>query len=148
MKKALTLFVALLISSLTMAQGQRPPHRPHFNPAEFKARVEAYITEHAHLCPDEAKRLFPLYHEMKQKQREAMGKVYKMRKNHKHPASDSDCTKAVETMMECNVEQAKIEANYYKKMCKVIPACKVFGVKMADDAFHREMLQEFGSKRK
>ena len=57
--------------------------------------------------------------------------------------NDDEYRDVLTEMGELNIEGAKIEAAYYKKMCKAVSAKKAYRIKMADDAFHREALRKF-----
>ena len=138
MKNTVTLMIATLLWVMpTLAQENK---RPHFNPEEFRARQENYITQKAELTAAEAEKAFPLFQEMKAKQFELMKKIQKL----KHKAQlekEDDFQDALTKMNELNIENAKLEANYYKKISKAVSAQKAYRIKMADDAFHREVLR-------
>ncbi|MBQ8969014.1 MAG: hypothetical protein IJ064_04705 [Bacteroidaceae bacterium] len=144
MKKALTFIIATLLWAMpTMAQENK---RPRFNLEEFKSQLEAYITQKAELTQTEAEKAFPLFMEMKAKQFELMKKIQKLRHREKEQLeSESDYQDALTKIGELNIENAKIEANYYKKISKAISAKKAYRIKKADDAFHREALQRFNN---
>lgn len=140
----MTFIIATLLWTMpTMAQENK---RPRFNQEEFKAQLEAYITQKAELTQTEAEKAFPLFMEMKAKQFELMKKIQKLRHQEKEQlGSESDYQEALTKMGELNIENAKIEANYYKKISKAVSAQKAYRIKKADDAFHREVLQRFNN---
>ena len=140
--KRLTTILAMALMLMSPVMAQQEGRRPRFNPEEFRARMEAYITQKAELTSAEAEKAFPLFLEMKSKQGEVMKKVQQLRHHRNEQLkSESDYEKALTKMGELNVEAAKIEATYYKKISKAVSAQKAYRIKMADDAFHREMLQ-------
>ena len=147
MKRAFTIIVATMLLTLTTwAQDNK---RPRFNPEEFKAKMEAFITQKAELTPAEAEKVFPIFEEMKNKQYEIMKKAQKLKhKSDDQFKDDEEYRDALAKMGELNIEMAKIETAYYKKMCKAVSAKKAYRIKMADDAFHREVLQRFNHKQK
>ena len=133
--------MALLLAVSATAQEQK---RSRFNPEEFKAKMEAYITQKAELTTAEAEKVLPIFLEMKDKQFEVMKKVQKLKqKREEQFENDKDYEEALEKMGELNIQGAKIEAAYYKKMCKAVSAKKAYRIKMADNAFHRDALQHF-----
>ncbi len=67
MKK--TTILLLLIVAAMQVSAQRK-----FDPARFRADLHRYITVEAALTQAEAEKFFPLYDEMKDKQRELQGK--------------------------------------------------------------------------
>lgn len=147
MKKIVTLLTAIVLLTLpTVAQDNK---RPRFNLEEFKTKMETYITQKAGLSQKEAEKAFPIFHEMKSKQFELMRKAQKIKsKRNNKLESEADFQNALTTLGEISVETAKIEMEYYKKMSKSISAQKAYRIKMADDAFHREILQHFEAQHK
>ena len=132
--------MAVLLTLPALAQQQS--RRPRFNPEEFRARMEAYITQKAELTQSDAERVFPIFQEMKNKQFEVMRKVQQQRhRGEEQLKSEEDYERALTTMGEAGIENAKIELIYYKKISKVVSAKKAYRIKLADDAFHREVLQ-------
>ncbi len=138
MKTLLTSIAMVLLLALP-AQAQ-DNKRPRFNPEEFKARMETYIAQKAELSPAESEKVFPIYHEMKAKQRDLMQQEYKLKRN---SIGDSEKAhqEALLKIVKLHKEAADIEETYYKKMFKAISAKKVYAIMRAEDAFHREMLQ-------
>lgn len=118
--------------------------RPRFSPEEFRARMEAFIAQRACLTQAECEKVFPIYHEMKEKQREIQRREHKLKYNTLKPENpEKDFQDALEKVAALHIEAAKIETTYYKRMCKVISPKKVYGIILAEDAFHRDMLQRF-----
>lgn len=140
MKRILTLFLIILSCALANAQDHRGPR---FNPQEYKEKLECYITQHACLTQAEAEKFFPLFLEMKMKQRDLMQKAQKLKRmNNCDNVSSKEYAERVNEIMDITVEAAKTAQTYYKKFCKVIPAEKVYKAMLADDSFHRDMLRK------
>ena len=57
------MMMAMLTSALAQPKGER------FDPQEFRAHLEGFISKEAGLTASEGKAFFPLFHEMKEKQR-------------------------------------------------------------------------------
>ena len=68
MKKTLMLF-SLLVFSITMMAQQNG--RGKFNPEEFKAKLESYVTAEVGFTQAEAQAFYPIFFEMKGKHRPA-----------------------------------------------------------------------------
>ena len=145
MKRIITIVVlTMLMMSPALAQENK---RPRFNPEEFKAKQETFITQKAELTQAEAEKAFPLFWEMKNKQFEVMKKIQKLK--YKTPLEDEDDYQdAMGKIGELNIDNAKIEASYYKKIGKTLSAQKAFRIRMADDAFHREVLRRANNSTK
>lgn len=140
MKRYATILVLALLTCLPTLAQQREGGRPQFNPEEFKTQMRNYIREKANLTQQEAEAVFPIYAEMKQKQMEYNGQI-RLLKMPFPPKDGNQCKEAVEQITVLSVKLAQLEKEYYAKMCKVIDAKKVYNIILAEDAFHREMLQ-------
>ena len=138
---AMTMFMVLV----AIAQDNK---LPRFNPEEFRAKLETYIAQKANLTQAECDKVFPIYRELKEKQRKLKTGEMKLKKNCAGYDNDKEFQEAIEDVAKLRIEAAKLEESYYKKMCKVIPAKKVYAITMAEDAFHREMLQRFNNKQR
>lgn len=143
MKKAI-LISLLLLAECAMVVAQ-PQQHGKFNPEEFKAKLEAYITGEAGFTQAEAQAFFPIYFEMKGKQRQLQRRIYRLKKN--APAADADDKEyalVVQKINDLGVEMAQLGVTYYKTMCKAVSPRKVYTAMLAEDQFHRKMLEEFG----
>lgn len=140
------LYVLTLCAGLSYAQHH---HRPHLSPEQFKAKLEQNISQRAGLTCDEAKVLFPIFHEMKEKQREMGKQLFRLKdKCLPNTSSDKECAERLSQIKHLQVQMAQTEEAYYRKMCKVVSAKKVYEVMRAEDEFHREMLSRFNHKKK
>lgn len=132
------MMMAMLTSAIAQPRGER------FSPKEFRAHLEEFISKEAGLTASEGKAIFPIFHEMKEKQFKAQDKIFRLKRNGPASnASDKEFANAIQKIKNLEVEKAETEEEYYKKMCKVIPARKVFLVMRAEDKFHRRMLNNF-----
>lgn len=139
---------ALLSATPMMAQQPQQPQRnqqarPQFNPEEFKKGLEAYIRERVGFTQAEADKVMPLYFEMKSKQMEINQSITRLKRSgipgpHSSNMNYKDVVAQINSL---NVELAKVEQNYYNKMCKIADAQKVLNLMLAEDAFHRDMLR-------
>ena len=137
MKRFLHVMLMLVITAgacLAQPGGQR------FSPEKFRADLERYITKEVGFTQSEAREFYPLYHEMKDKQRDLQHKVFELKKNMRPYASEKEFTNAVLRITSLNRQKAELEETYYKKMCKAVPAKKVYEAMLAEDRFHRQML--------
>ena len=144
MKKIIfTLLLLLAPCSLLLVNAQQ--QRGKFNPEEFKAKLESYVTAETGFTPAEAQAFYPIYHEMKDKQRNLQHKVFRIKKHAPDENADNkDFALAVQKIKDLNLEIAQLEVNYYKKMCNAVSPKKVYKAMCAEDKFHRKMLEEFG----
>ena len=135
MKKTIVLFVCLLVATVTMAQ--QPNQK--FSPEKFQADLEAYITKEAKLTDEEAKKFFPLFREMHQKQRGIYARMQKVGIG--KPADEKKCAAAIQERDKLDIELRQLSQNYHKKMMQVIPASKLYDVINAENGFHRQMMK-------
>ena len=138
-RKILFVLSLLLIGSIGVAA--QPKGKPQFNPDEFKQKLEQHIVQYAKLTPEEAAKFFPIFHEMKAKQHELQGQMFKLKKDKPSSnAADKDYQSAILSIKRLNIQMAEVEETYYKRMCKTIPAKKVYDAMNAEDAFYRRMM--------
>ena len=141
MKKTLLLFSLLVFSISMMAQ---QPQRGKFKPDEFKAKLEAFVTAEAGFTQSEAQAFYPIYFEMKGKQRGLQRQIFQLKKNAPQAGADQEYTIIIQKIKDLGVEMAKLEVTYYKKMYTVVSPQKVYKAMCAEDQFHRKMLEDFG----
>ena len=144
MKKIIfTLILLLAPCSLLLVNAQQ--QRGKFNPEEFKAKLESYVTSQAGFTQSEAQAFYPIYHEMKGKQRQLQRRIYRLKNNiPAENADDKEFALVIQKIKDLGVEIAQLEVNYYKKMCNVVSPQKVYKAMCAEDKFHRKMLEDFG----
>lgn len=142
MKRIFFLFSFVLLSLSAMASEEMQDQRPRFNPAEFVAKMEAYITQRACFTKEEAERFYPIFHEMKGKQRELIRKAQWLKRQGPQ-GGDKAYAETIAKITSLEIQVAKLSESYYKKMCKEVPAQKVWKAMQADDAFTRDMLNQF-----
>ena len=119
--------------------------RGKFNPQEFKAKLESYVTKEAGFTQNEAQAFYPIYFEMKGKQRGLQRKIFHLKQNAATAnTSDNDSAAPIQKIKDLGVETAKLEVTYYKKLCQVVSPQKVYKAMCAEDKFHRQMLEDFG----
>lgn len=134
--------VIMMMAMLTGTLAQPP--RGRFNPKEFRAHLEEYVSKEAGLTASEGKAFFPLFHEMKEKQRKIQDEIFRLKRNSPAcNANDKEFANAIQKIKNLEVEKAETEEEYYKKMCKAISARKVFLAMQAEDKFHRRMINNF-----
>ena len=148
MKKVLLLFILLM--SLTQASAQFG-NMPKFDPQQFQANMEQFITTEAALSPKQAEAFFPVYREMQKKQRVLFDQQRRLR--HIKPTDEAGCIKptdeagcreAIQKSDDCELQLKEVQLQYHKKFMKILPASKVYDVLRAEEKFHRQI---FGMNR-
>lgn len=145
MKRLILSLIVVVCAATLWAQPEPPQRQRHFDPVKFQQMVEEQLTKAADLTSEEAKAFFPLYKEMRGKQRELQKQMRELKRA--TPADEKDCVEKVTQVKTLQVEMATVEKDYYKRFCTVIPASKVLLVMKAEDEFHRRMIQGARNKR-
>ncbi len=124
-------------------QPQQRKGRPPFNPKEFRKNVEDFITRQAGLTPKEAHDFFPLYHEMKEQQRNVQGKIHRATQRiEKERLTEADCRRIVAQVKKFRQEYQDIEARYFRKFEHILPPSKLLRVMNAEHKFGQEMFRK------
>ncbi len=116
-------------------------HKPKFSKEKFKADMQDFIIKESGMTQDEADKFFPIYDEMKKKQRELYKQVREIEK--KECKSEDEYAQAIKKRDEIDIESKKIQQSYNNKLMKVVPASKLFKAVKAEGKFHRKALNRF-----
>ena len=140
-KKLMLLVVCILLTAGATAcpdgEGHKNAFRPRFSPEEYQQRERAFITKKADLTQAEASAFFPLFHQMKDRQRKLSFKNGKMMRK----AWKGNLSLAIlKAVMENEEDIIELEEKYQKKFLKVVSASKLLKIKVAEKAFERRML--------
>lgn len=140
MRRFFLILSLVLVASVMNAQNRGQG----FTPERFQAELEQYITRKACLTQQEASRFFPVYREMRRKQRS----VHKEMKSLKRikPVTDADCKKNIKMRDEFEIEIKEIQKSYHNKFMQILPAKKVYDVLNAEDRFHRQIFKRAAGK--
>lgn len=145
MKKIFILILFQFCAGLLMAQQEKWK----FNPEEFRAKLEEFITKKAEFTSAEAQTFFPIFHQMKEEQRTLQKEIFSLKRIPKDATpSEKEYTKKIQRICELNIKIAQIQENYYKKLYKVVPAQKVYKAMIAEDIYHRMMLRQFDQRKR
>ena len=137
-KRLLLLLCIFFSATLMHAQG-----KVDFN--RLKAETHRFITQEAGLTTQETARLFPIFDEMRTKQR---GYFDRLRAIHSaRPSSEREALEMIERADTYEIQLKQIEQRYHKEMLKVIPATKLMRVLEAERRFHRQMFRKMAGRR-
>ena len=117
-----------------------------FSPEKFETDLQQYIIQQVGLTQEEVAKFFPVYKEMRQKQRMVFVRQRNLGKV--KPADEAGCMKAIQERDNIEVEQKRLLQNYHNKFFDILPASKVYDVLKAEDSFHRTMLKQWGHRPK
>ena len=131
MKTKFTIMLLLLSQMVGLAQ-----KRPRFNPEHFESELQQFITTEACLTAQEAATFFPVYKEMRKKQRSLFIKGDQYR--HVDYRDNELCAKAIRELDDIDLEIKTLQQTYYRKFLKLLPAGKVLKRRRAEEKFHRK----------
>lgn len=124
-------------------QKGRKSDRPKFDPEEMRCQTEAFIIREAGLTPEEADKFFPVYFEMKEKVRNTQRKIDQAyRKAAEQNMSERDCERILDEVVRMEKLREQTEADYMKRLRKLIPASKLIKAVLAEQNFGREKFRE------
>ena len=140
----LTALFAPLQPQAVAQKNERGGHR--FSPEQFTQRIDAFITEQAKLSQQETQKVLPLLHAMRDAQRKLLGEKGRiLRSAVKGELAEAQAQKSLERIGAIESQVLDIEADYQKKMLKVISASKLLCVQAAEKRFERMMLRRMAS---
>lgn len=144
MKKFVVIFMILAAqTTILFAQGNQSGHK-RFNPEEFIQFQHNFIAEHAQLTDEEAEAFFPVFDEMKEKERTLFSK---QRTKKKRPQTDEEFREAISNYDKIDIELKKLQQTYHQKFLKILSAKKVFKVIYAEDLFRTRMFRDMAKRR-
>lgn len=140
MIKKLFYIILLLISAVTIsAQNQKK-----FDPEKFSRDQEAFIAKEAKLSSQEAEKFFPVFREMKSKQRTLFHKQRKCARS--KPQNDKEAAKLIAEIDNIDMQLKKLQTEYHTKFCRIIPATKVFLCLQAEERFKHEIINKYSKQ--
>lgn len=149
MKKSYIILSIILLSIFSLTAQEKGKENRSFDLEKFKAAKMAYLVQEADLTPEEASALSPIYFEMQEKRFKLMMKIRaksKELRSNSNPSSE-ECLKAVDEILDNQIEDANIEKAYYQKFKKILPPQKLLKLKHADYHFAQEMLKQNDKRR-
>ena len=143
MKRILLCF--LLCCVLTDMSAQQR-NQARFTPERFQAQLEQYIAKKACLTPKESAEFFPVYAEMRRKQRFIHNEMKTLKRI--KPTTNAECEKNVIKRDELEIEIKELQKEYHKKFMQILSAKKVYDVLKAEDRFHRQMFKRAANNKR
>ena len=141
MKTLYSILAVILLSVTAYAQQDKK-----FDPNQFAKEQETYIIKEARLSAQEAKAFFPIYREMQQKQRTIFMQMRNISKS--MPQSDKEAEELINKKNQLDIQFKKIQCTYHSKLCKSLPARKVWMCIKADEHFKHFIMERISHNRK
>ena len=135
MKRSISILLLLLFCTIVVSAQDNK----RFDAARFEAELEQFIVTDAFLSPDEASRFFPLYREMRNKQREIQGEDKKF--HHFDRRNDKECEEMIRRRDDRDIEMKELLKEYHEKFMRILPASKVYQILQSEEKFHRRLFK-------
>lgn len=117
--------------------------RPRFDGERFKQELTAYVTREAGLTAAEAKQFFPLFFEMKEALRNLEHqKGQALRQAATAHMTERDCQRVLQVVANLDQKRERMEANYVKRLTRIVGARKMVKVLHADRMFGRHVFKK------
>lgn len=127
-----------------MAFAQRPGDRQKLESAKI-----AHITERLSLTPEVAQQFWPVYNQIKEKERELRKQEMEMRRNEaNNTMTDAEAEQALNKYFELKEQQLALEKDAAEQYQDVLSPKQVVQLFKAEAEFHRMVLQKFSERRK
>ncbi len=148
--KTKSLFIAALAALfLSLGTAYAQPENARFSPSDYKRKLESCLIKEASFTPEEWQKFFPIFHELRDKQRALNQEMHQLKRNiKKDTATEKDYRELLDKLYDLKEKVADLESDYVEKMCKAVPASKVYKALNAESRFHRQMLKKWEKGKK
>jgi len=141
MKRLLLLLT--LVMAIASLNAQETRRRERMTAEQFQTRQQEYLTKVAELTEQEAKEFFPLYFEMKQKQKTVQDEAWKLfREGRSENAKEGSYKEINDAFIESQLNSARLEKEYLEKFRRILPDKKIFKIKSAEMGFRTNMVRD------
>ena len=132
------------------AQPPRGHHRPQleknrggFDQQKIKREVEQFISARAGLTPDESRRFFPMFHELKRQHRDIRGKIRRaLDRVDSGRLTDQDAHRILSEVRRMRRQLSDMDDDAYVRFEKVLSPKKLLKVIQADQELRRKMFEK------
>lgn len=123
------------------SQGEKGPR--DFKPEQFRRDLMAFVSRAAGFTAEESKVYFPLFFEMKDKQRSIEHqKGHALRQAARKNMNERDCQRVLREMAALNAKSQRIEKQFMDQMQKRLGAKKLVKAINADRDFGRNLFRK------
>jgi hypothetical protein len=113
----------------------------------IKALKVAFITEKLELTESEAQKFWPIYNTFEENMHKFRKDFYKNRKTDVANISEQEAKTILNDMIKTENEKNQLKEKFMNDLLKVIPAKKIIKLKITEDEFNKQMLEQY-KKRK
>ena len=141
MRKLVILLTMVMAVASLNAQDRRRHER--LSPEQFQAKQQEYLTKAAELTEQEAAAFFPLYFEMKDKQKAATDEDWKLfREAGKDNAKEGSYREVLDAFTDSQLTTARLEKTYLEQFRKILSDKKIYKIRQAEMGFRRDMVRD------
>lgn len=145
--KTLRIFSLIVLFTTITASAQNSqqarPVRRTFSPEQYRQELEHFVAWDAGLTPGESFLLFPMLHEMMERQRKANDEARQLMMQCDENTTEEQYAYILDRCLTLEVNAKKIERDYYKKFHRVLSWRKVHKVRTAMFKFNMHALSRF-----
>lgn len=138
------LFSTTLLMLLMAMSLQAQENIGQFSPEKFEADLKEFIVKEASLTQKESEAFFPVFNEMRIKQRQLFDRQRKL--GREKPQDEKGCQKTIRERDNIELDFKRIQQTYHEKFLEILPASKVYDIIKAEDHFHRRMMRNWGQR--
>lgn len=143
MKRLVLLLMMVVAVASLNAQDKRRHASERLTPEQFQAKQQEHLAKVAELTDQEAKEFFPLYFEMKQKQKTMQDEAWKLfREGRSNNAKEGSYKEINDAFTESQLNSARLEKEYLEKFRRILPDKKIFLIRSAEMGFRRDMVKD------
>ena len=148
MKKGLFISLLVVLVASTQAQPPGPPgggkHNPRMGKKIESMRI-AFITNELNLTPAESQAFWPVFNEMKEKERTIREEMKPGRPVEE--LSEQEASALLDQQMRLMEKETALRLEYTDRFRKILPASKVLRLQHAEVEFRRQLVNEVKERR-
>ena len=142
MMKKLSVLIVVLCSLVSVAWGADGCDQHRLSREEFRAKQQAFITQHAGLTKEEADKFFPVYFELQDRKKQLNDEAWDLlRKGKDDNTTDAQYGEILEGVYDARMASDRLDKTYLEKFRKILPYKKIYLVQRAEMRFQRELLK-------
>ena len=140
--KRIVLCLTMVMAFATLNAQEQKRHE-RLSAEQFRAKQQEYLTKAAELTEQEAAAFFPLYFEMKDKQRAVSDEAWKLfREGNKEGAKEGSYKEILDSFTESSLNSARLEKTYLEQFRKILSDKKIYQIKRAEMGFRTDMVKD------
>ena len=142
MMKKLSVLIVVLCSLVSVAWGADGCDQHRLSREEFRAKQQAFITQHAGLTKEEADKFFPVYFELQDRKKQLNDEAWDLlRKGKDEKTTEAQYGEILEGVYDARMSADRLDKNYLAKFKKILSYKKIYLVQRAEMRFQRELLK-------